>query len=186
MERVGFRSMAISRLSATRSGLIQRVIAEDAFQTSNRFNDENFKYTHDGPGVVSMANSGPNTNGSQSAHPRPNWIWLDYILMDGMIIWFRFFLCTVVTSWLDKRHVVFGKVVEGMVSEDLYLHGWWWSTDCDPHSNPTRHRNRMSSLRLRTFRSQVARPWTRWWSQKLVNWYWRKKWIAKETRCLTV
>lgn len=55
-----------------------------------KFPDENFELQHDQAGIVAMANSGPNTNGSQ------------------------FYITFAETHWLNNKHVVFGKVIEGM------------------------------------------------------------------------
>jgi peptidyl-prolyl isomerase H (cyclophilin H) len=73
-----------------------------------KFDDESFSLRHDAPGLLSMANSGPNTNGCQ------------------------FFLTCAKCEWLDGKHVVFGKVLD---PASLIVLRKIENIQCDPKSN---------------------------------------------------
>ena len=97
-----------------------------------RFPDENFALAHTKPGLLSMANAGPDSNGSQVRGFFFFFFFLFFFffgplfhltffssspflfLFPSLLSLTQFFITTVVTSWLDGRHVVFGEVLEGM------------------------------------------------------------------------
>jgi peptidyl-prolyl isomerase H (cyclophilin H) len=72
-----------------------------------KFDDENFILKHKGPGLLSMANSGPNANGCQ------------------------FFITCATCEWLDDKHVVFGHVIEGMLTVRKME-----NVSCGPNNKP--------------------------------------------------
>ena len=72
-----------------------------------KFEDENFVLRHTGPGILSMANSGPNTNGSQFFICTEK-VWRATRVEDWVHI------SRIKTDWLDGKHVVFGKLIKGL------------------------------------------------------------------------
>lgn len=91
-----------------------------------RFADENFALAHTKPGLLSMANAGPDSNGSQVRRKFVHHFFpskFNLLLLSHSPFFphsilslppKQFFITTVVTSWLDGKHVVFGEVLEGM------------------------------------------------------------------------
>ena len=98
-----------------------------------QFDDENFRVRHTGPGLLSMANSGANTNGCQVS--------LSSLRFgDGVEADAEFFITTAPAEFLDGKHTVFGRVVDGLLTvrkieavptgaANRYVAVWWSGAD---------------------------------------------------------
>jgi cyclophilin family peptidyl-prolyl cis-trans isomerase len=94
--------------------LLLEIYLKERFSISHFRQDENFIIKHTEPGMLSMANSGPNTNGCQVSVPfGPSRGWARYSYGRFRL---QFFITTVPTPFLDNKHVVFGRVIDGMLS----------------------------------------------------------------------
>ena len=88
-----------------------------------RFEDESWALKHTAPGILSMANAGPNTNGSQVRKASRTLLCVGALLraqcrslslVSFCFVRDQFFICTTATGFLDNKHVVFGQVIRGM------------------------------------------------------------------------